>query len=543
MQIKRAVLSGLVIAAIVGATGCAGRTETDNGSESGKFSPTTPAAVGEAGPVTWAVYRATNSLDPIRGFDTPETLPITSMCETLLQQQPDFSIEPGLASSAEYTDEKTLVLDIRDDATFWDGSPVTAEDVVYSLERNRSLELGGYFSAEFDRVESISATGTNEVTIALSEPDYWLRSSLSAMPGVVVQRAFVEAAGEGFGTPDVGVMCTGAFKFSSWNAGGEVVVERNPDYWKKDAAALVPSVTFTPVSNDANLAAAFTTGDIQGYYIVGSSVYNELSEDDALTVTSGPSLITDLLAVADPEGPLGDERIRQALSLAIDRDSYIQQVYSGEASLPASTSSPGTWGYAKPVFEELLGGLAPIEHDVEKAKALVAEAGAEGETVTMAVASGIISFEAMGAVVKEALESIGMKIDLQSVSLDKYNELYFNPEARIGIDVFPSINNPIAPEPAPFLAGMATPEGLYNFIGWSDDEVTQLLADSRLEADEDERARLVAEADQLITAGLPQIPMAHPYNVLYLNKDLTGPPASYSYAAGEWANLIGKAAK
>lgn len=543
MKFKRMVLSGLVIGSIVVAAGCSGRTDTSSETESGNFSPTTAPAAGDAGPVSWAVYRATNSLDPIRGFDTPETLPITAMCETLLQQQPDFSIEPGLASSAEYVDDKTLVLKIRDDATFWDGSPLTAEDVVYSLERNRIPELGGYFSADFARVDSITATGGNEVTITLSEPDYWLRSSLSAMPGIVVQKAFVEAAGENFGTPDGGIMCTGPFAFSTWNAGGEVVVERNPDYWNTDAAALVPSVTFTPVSNDANLAAAFTTGDVQGYYIVGSSVYEELSNNEALTVTSGPSLITDLLAVADPDGPLGDVRLREALSLAIDRESYIKQVYFGEASTPASMSSPGTWGYSKGVFEETLGALPPLEQDVEKAKALVAESGAEGETVTMAVASGIITFEAMGAVVKEALESIGLKLDLQTVSLDKYNELYFNPDARAGIDIFPSINNPIAPEPAPFLAGMATPDGAYNFIGWSDDKVTQLLDESRRTADDDDRARLVAQADELITAGLPQIPMAHPYNVLYLNKELTGPPASYSYAAGEWANLIGKAAK
>lgn len=545
MQIKRAVLSGLVIGAILAASGCSGRSasETGDAAKAGKFSATTAPAVGEAGPVSWALFRATNTLDPIRAFDSPEQLPLTAMCETLLQQQPDLSIKAGLATSAKYVDDHTLVLELRDDATFWDGSPVTADDVAYSLERSRSSELGGYFSAAFTRVSSITATAAHEVTIALSEPDYWLRSTLSAMPGVVVQKAFAEAAGKNFGNPGTGVLCSGPFTLRSWSAGGDVVVERNKSYWNKAKAALVPSVTFTPVSNDANLAAAFKTGDIDGYYVVGSSVYKELRDSGSLNVTSGPSLITDLLAVADPKGPLADLRLREALSLAIDRHSYIQQVYSGEASLPASMSSPGTWGYSKPVFKETLGAQPPLAHDVAKAKKLVSEAGAKGKTVTMAVASGIIAFQAMSTTVKEALESIGLKLELKTVSLDKYNEMYFNPEARAGIDIFPSINNPIAPEPAPFLGDMAMPGGAYNFLGWSDDKVTQLLDLSRRTADDDERARLVAQADERITAGLPQIPMAQPYNVLYLNKKLTGAPASYSYAAGEWANLIGKAAK
>jgi len=543
MEIKRAILSALVIGAVLSTVACTGRTETGATLTAGDLSPTTAPAVGEAGPVSWALYRSTNSLDPIKAFDTPESLPLTAMCETLLQQQPDFSIKPGLATSADYMNDHTLVLKLREDATFWDGSPVTADDVVYSLERNRDPKLGGYFSTSFNRVSTITVTGAHEVTISLTKPDYWLRSALSAMPGVVVKKAFAQAAGDNFGTPAGGIMCTGPFTYGSWNPGGNLVVNRNPHYWDKSKAALIPSVTFKPVPNDANLAAAFSTGDLDGYYIVGSSVYDELRKSPLINVKSGPSLITDLLAIADPKGPLADLRVREALSLAIDRNSYINQVYFGQASVPASMSNPGSWGYSKSVFKQTLGSQAPIKKDLSKAKSLIVEAGAKGKTITMAVASGIATFQVMGAVVKEALESIGLKIELKSIPLDKYNELYFNPAARAGIDIFPSINNPIAPEPAPFLSDMATPDGPYNFLGWTNPKVTDLLEKSRATEGDDARARLVAQADELITAGLPQIPLAHPYNVLYLNKKLTGAPTSYSYAAGAWANLIGKARK
>lgn len=544
MEMKRAALAGLLALSTLAASGCTGRSPKEPSDRAdATVSATTDKAAGEAGPIKWAIYRATSSLDPIKAFDIPETAVITAMCETLLVQQPDFSLTPGLATSAEYVSPTSLVLQLDKRATFWDGSPVTAEDVAFSLERVRDPKAGGFFTTDFARVQTISVTAEDQVTISFSEPDYWLRGVLSAMPGIVVQKKFAELAGADLGTPSTGVMCSGPFKFSSWSSGGDVVVDRNDSYWKEDAKAMVPSVTFRPVSNDANLAAAFSTGDLNGYYVAGSSVYDELSASGKVKATSGPSLTTDLLAIGDPSGPMGNEKLRQAVSLAVDRSAYINQVYSGQATVPTSVSSSSTWGYGKQVFEDELGKAEPLKQDIEKAKSLVAETGMQGKTIKMVVASGLVTGQIMAAVLKEALENIGLKLELQTISLDKYNELFFDPAARTGVDVFVTVNNPIAPDPAPLLASIGTPDGAYNFSGWSNSEVVKLLDQSRITADENERARLVAEADKLITSGLPQIPMAHPYNVLYLDNTLSGAPASYSFAAGPWANFIGKAAK
>jgi peptide/nickel transport system substrate-binding protein len=539
-QIKRAPLMGLLAAALLVSGGCGGK-EPDEPQNSviGQVSPTTAPAKGEADAVTWAVYRSTSSIDPIKAWDIPENLPVGAMCETLLTQNPDMSISAGLASSAEYVDDTTLVLELVSGATFWNGAPVTAEDVVYSLERARDPQQGGFYASNFDRVDSIEATADDEVTITLSKPDYWLRSVLSAMPGSVVEKSFAEQAGAGFGTAKGGVMCSGPFTFGEWSSGGSVVVERNEQYWDQDAVALVPSITFTTVSNDANLTAGFRTGDVDATMIAGSSVYHDLAGSDDVTVTSGPSFVSDLLAIGDPNGPLGDEKVRQALSLAIDRQTYIDSVYSGQATVPRSISAPGTWGIAPETFEAALGSQAELTPDVEEAKSLLVEAGAEGETITMVVASGIATGQVMATVVKEAAESIGLKLEQKSIALDRYNELFYVPAARKGVDLFPTVNGPIAPDPGAFLRDVGTPEGIYNFTGWSDDEVTSLLERARETADDEQRAELEAQADTIMTAGLPQIPLAHPYNVLYTSKDLTGAPPSYSALAGHFANLIG----
>ena len=107
---------------------------------------------------TWAVYRDVNSLDPIFAFDYPENTAISLMCESLLRQAPDGSIGPGLATVANPSPTE-IVFTLRPGVTFWDGSPVTAADVVYSLQRQMEPSYGGFYGESFNRVRSIRRPG------------------------------------------------------------------------------------------------------------------------------------------------------------------------------------------------------------------------------------------------------------------------------------------------------------------------------------------------------------------------------------------------
>src|SRR5512142_1024700 len=139
------------------------------GSSAGNVSPTkglvttSPAGTKTVPSVTWAVYRDVNSLDPAYAFDYPENTAISLMCESLLRQQPDGSLAPGLASLATPSPTR-LVFTISKGAAFWDGSPVTPADVVYSLERQENPAVGGFYGQVFARVKSIAATGADQVT-------------------------------------------------------------------------------------------------------------------------------------------------------------------------------------------------------------------------------------------------------------------------------------------------------------------------------------------------------------------------------------------
>src|SRR5215471_930557 len=218
-QVYRWSSRWMIIAAAVCALAAAcGRSAN---SSPGSVSPVkglvsiTPAGAKPVPSVVWATNRDVISLDPLYDAGYPEYTADSLMCEPLLRQAPDGSMEPGLATVANPS-PTTMVFTLRRGVRFWDGHPVTPADVVYSLDRQMNPKLGGYSGADFSRVASITATGQSQVTIKLKQADYWLEGELSSIPGIVIEKSFAEKEGKNYGTPAGSIMCTGAYMFKSW---------------------------------------------------------------------------------------------------------------------------------------------------------------------------------------------------------------------------------------------------------------------------------------------------------------------------------------
>jgi peptide/nickel transport system substrate-binding protein len=488
--------------------------------------------------ITWGVYRETNSLDPIFAFDYPENTVLSVLCETLLRQNPDGSITSGLADLS-YPDDTTMVFTLKNGITFWDGNPLTPEDVVYSLERNTNPKLGGFYGATFDRVKSIEVTGSNQVTINLKEPDYWLAGELASTPGWIVEKSYVEEKGADFGTPTGGTMCTGSYKLKSWKPGEGVTVVRNDAYWNPDVKPLVDQIIFKGTPDEAGLTSALLTGDVNGVYAFSISTLDQLKSSDKVTVTEGPGWNTDAFIVSSFDGPLGDARVRQALSMALDRQGIIDTVYKGAALMPKSLSPPGTWGYGRDVFSSAYDELPDMTQDVAKAKQLVKDAGATGETITLGMSSELANIATEASAYKSAAESIGLKAQLKSVSAANYINFFIDAAARKDIDGFFTVNYGDYADPAGLLGTLALPTGSQNYSGYSNPQVTKLLNEARTTADENERAQKVADAQAIIMKDMPWISNAFPDSGLITSSNLTGAVSSFAYMFAPWANDLG----
>lgn len=541
MSRKTLVLTTGVVVAALALTGCGRSAQEAQGEKVDvskiDFVDTTPAGTQEHGPIVWGVYRDVQTLDPIYSFDYPDHTAIALMCETLIKQNPDSSLTDGLATASR-PDDLTLVLDINPKATFWDGKPVTADDVVYSLDRQRDPKLGGMYLGAFDRVKDISATGDQQVTVSFTKPDFWFDGEISARPGVIVEKAFAEKAGKDYGTPQGGIMCSGAYQLDSWVPSTGVVAKANPNYWN-GATPKTSQITLKGLADDASMTSALQTGEIAGTYPQAISTLTELQKSKTVAVFQGHGQVTDLLVVAHKTGPLGDVRVRQALSLALDRQSIVDTVYKGAATIPRWLSNDGTFGYAADTFQAAFDKTPAYEQDLEKAKSLIKEAGVEGETITIGMSSAIAVTASDSAAYQAAGEAIGLKVELKSVSPDNFINFFIDPKARDGVDAFPTMNLGEYPDPASLMQSIVLPNASQNYSEFNDEKLTSLLEEARQTADPEKRADLVVEALHRFNEVLPWIPTAQPTNVLLLNKELSGAVASFAYASAPWANELG----
>ena len=537
-------ITAAVAACALLAAACGRSAGSAGSSTSGNISPTkglvtsTPAGTKTVPSMVWAVYRDVNSLDPIFAFDYPENTADSLMCESLLRQAPNGALQPGLASVADPS-PTTMVFTLRPGVKFWDGHPVTPADVVYSLDRNTDPKLGGFYPLVFNRVKSIAATGSNQVTITLKQPDYWLQGELASMPGIIIEKAFAQKQGKNYGTPAGSIMCTGAYMFKSWNPGVGVVAVANPNYWNPSVHPLIGQITIKGVPDISSFTSGMLTGAIQGSYYFGVSTLNQLKNSSNVRVWQGPGWSTDAFIVSSFKGVLGSLKVRQALSLALNRQAIINSVYRGAALMPRWLSNPGTFGYGKSVFTAAYDSSPVLTQNLAQAKKLVQQAGAAGKTFTIGTSSQLANIAAVTGAYQAAAQAIGLKTTLKSVSAQNYINFFTEASARQGIDGFLTVNYGDYADPAAMLSTFDIPGGSQNYDNFSDPKLTSLLEQARGTANPDKRAQLMVQAEKINNQLLPWIPNVQPTNLLLLSKNLTGATGSFAYMFAPWANSLG----
>jgi peptide/nickel transport system substrate-binding protein len=540
---RRTMLSILALGAAAGLTAaCSGAPAPSSSSASAKtsdFTVDTPAPSKDAGDVVWATYRETQTLDPIQGFDYPEQTADSILCESLLRQKNDMSYGDGLGKLTQPNDLE-YDFEINANAKFWDGSPVTAADAVFSLKRAADPKGGGFYYGSFDRVKSIEATGDKTLKITLTQPDYWLLGELSSTPGEIVQQKYVEAKGKDFGTVTGGTMCSGPFKLDSWQTGKGVKMVPNPNYW--DTSLPKPkltSLTLIGVPDDSTFTAGVETGSISGGYPIALTTLASLQTNPNVNVYQGAPYLSAAMVVSATKGPLANPQVRKAVSLALDRKGIINTVFRGAANIPHALQASGTWGTAVDTFKQGYDALPAMDQDLTQAQTLAKSLNIAGQTVTIGTSSGLPALNSEALAFKTACEAIGLKVEIQNVSPSNYINYFIDPKAWGSVDAFATSNYGDYADPSALYKTLALSNGSQNFSGWSNPDVTAALNAARGEKDDVKRAQDVIKAQQIITDQLVWFPMVAANNVLIMNKKITGAPATFVYMFGPWATYLG----
>lgn len=541
---RRALVGSLAISALV-LTSCAGADEPSAPAELDipRDQTSTPAGSGPLDVVTWnLIWGEPSSLDWIYAYADSDNTTLANMCEGLMRQNEDMTLSPALAEDVQHPDDRTMVFTIRDDVAFWDGTPLTAEDVAFSLNRHRDPDAGSYWASPFyDRVSAIDVTGEREVTVRFTEPDSLFERMLATAAGIIGSKAYVGEAGDAYGTANGGIMCTGPFSFDSWQSGSKITLKANPDYWDPDLQPMVEQLDLTFVTDESTVANSLLSGDIDGAYMPPLSATEKLAATGEGNFVLG--LGTDWMAIRPTEkaGPMQQLETRQALSLILDRDAVAQTVFRGTAVPAVTPIQPGAWGYARDRWEAAAAELPDPVFDVEQAAQIIADAGLDGTELTIAIPADSEAEAKIAEILTAGGNQIGLQLNFETLPMTSFTELYFDQKARESYDAFivweygAGVADPIVS------MSEFTPLSAYNYGNNDDPVLTQSVRDALSALDPEERADLLITGQQSMVENLPLVPVVNLENRLFQGERITGATASRASLYYPWAARIGSA--
>lgn len=314
----------------------------------------------------------------------------------------DGKLSNELAESYELApDAKSIVFHLRD-AKFHNGEPVTAEDVKASFERIMAPDSTGALRTQFEIVENVEAVDEKTVRINLERPSVPFIHYLALPEAVILPATWLKEHGN---DPNAAPIGAGPFKFGSWSRGRELVVDKFEDYYKEGLPKL-DQITFQFYPDENTRVNAIKSGDVDLIDYIPSRELGPLAAEEGIRVEStvGPFMTVHFNTHFKP---FSDPRVRQAVGYAIDRQLVIDTAFDGIGEPIYGIGIPE--GY--PAYDPTTKDYFSV--DLDKAKALLAEAGYPDGFEARMVSSSQYSFHQNTAVAVQAeLAKIGIKLNL-----------------------------------------------------------------------------------------------------------------------------------
>ena len=469
------------------------------------------------------------SLDPHKIEGVPESNINRDLFEGLLISDVDGKPSPGVAEKWENKDFKVWTFHLRKDAKWSDGSPVTAQDFVYSWQRLANPNTASPYSSylQYGHIVNIDdiIAGKKPVTdlgvkaiddhtfeVTLSEPVPYFYKLLVHSSVSPVPKAVVEKYGDKWTQP-ANIVSNGSYKLKDWVVNERIVLERNTNYWD-NAKTVINQVTYLPISSEVTDVNRYRSGEIDmTYNNMPIELFQKLKKEIPNEVHVDPYLCTYYYEINNQKPPFNDVRVRTALKMALDRDIIVNKV-KNQGDLPAYSFTPPYTDGAKLVEPEWFKWSQ--EKRNEEAKKLLAEAGFTAEKPLtfdllyntsdlhkkLAIAAASIWKKNLGANVK--LENQEWKTFLDTRHQGNYDV------SRAG---WCADYN----EPTSFL-NMVLSDSSNNTVHYKSAAFDKLIADTLKVTDEAQRSELYSKAEQQLDKDSAIVPVYY-----YVNARLVKP--------------------
>ena len=468
-----------------------------------------PVAAQPAGTLVVGLVAEPVNLDPAQVTDLNSNRVGRRIVETLVTF-PDESTQvvPGLAESwAISKDGLKYTFKLRKGVSFHDGTPLNAEAVKFSIERQIIPEhpfnkLGKYPFANyfFGNVKAVEAVDPQTVEFILKEPRASFLAVLTAGAASIVSPTAVRKLGVDYPLTPVG---TGPFKFVAWDRGQRVVLEKNAGYWKHPVK--IDRVIYRPIVEGQARLTELLTGALDLIVDTPPDFVPQLESNPKVMVLKQVGVHVWYLGINNQKKPFDDKRVRQALNYAVNKEALVRDVLKGTGSFSRGPVLPNTWGAD--------AALKAYPYDPERAKKLLAEAGyPSGFSTTLWVpesGSGMQLPVAMSTVIQSNLKAVGVNVALQTMEWGAYLAKLRTKEQDLFALSWMAGNEDPDLVMYPLLhSSQWTPNGPNRAL-YKNEKYDELLHQARLTTDQKKRAELYREAQRVLVDDAPWVFVDH----------------------------------
>jgi peptide/nickel transport system substrate-binding protein len=459
-----------------------------------------------------------DALDPTtaRTFSGREVF--LTFCQKLYDLNSKAQIVPQLAAAMPKisSDKLTVTIKLRHGIRFNDGTPLNAEAVVKTLQRDQTMK-GSARASEISPIDSVTAQGAYTVVIHLKTPYSPLTAQFADRAGMVLSPAQIDKLGDKFATNPI---CVGPFMYQGRVAGDTITVVKSPYYYDKSKVHL-DKIVFKVENDAAAAAAALRAGDLQALDVVDSTQLQSVAADSSLRLVKQTSLgyqgLT--LNIGNKNGLLkgysnvgtaiaAHAELRKAFEMAIDRNTLNKVVFGGTVLPGCTPISPSSPWYDP--------SIKCTSYNPTGAKKLVQQSGLSNPTVHLMVPTGsvplreaqFIQSEEQNVGIHVVIDSIDFPTSLNRADAGNYETFQIGWSGRV--------------DPDGNIYQFVATTGSQNDSGYTNPRLDLILNNARKAASEGARKTLYRAAEKIILNDRPLIYLYHPVVRAGLEKKLTG---------------------
>ena len=484
---------------------------------------TTPAMADNVLRYAWGAD--TFTLDPIKTVYGGDITVQGAIFDRLTRVTSDGKeLLPSLAESWDVSEDGLQYTFHLRDAKFSDGSPVTADDVVFSFTRLRDAPDSA-FPSVFVNIGNLEVLDAKTVRMTLNTPQPAFLSFTEMWNAGIISKAALEAVGEEeFARQPVGA---GPFMLTEWIQGDRVVLERNPHYWQ-DGKPNFDGVEFIYVANDNTRISMLQAGEVDAIAEVPWSQIDPLLAE-GFNVPLETSTAIQIILLNQEREPFSDVRVRQALAYGIDAAAIVESVTLGHAERSTSL-------YAPPL--KFFNTDIPVwPYDPDQAKALLEDAGMSDLTFELQVSAGDTEEEQVAVLMQAQLAMIGVTVNIAKFDPSQAWDRLVNGDYTAWVAWW--YNETLDPDGACRWAFWGEGPNLSYYTRYNNARVSELIVAGTSERDQDKRAAMYKEVQQIVydevaNIGLHYKPYRNGYSSRVVNL-IMNPAIQFNLADAEFA--------